>query len=95
MEIFNFFTIWNPIISLNCNNISILCKIYPQVLEYFSILLEKTMSAAWNQICEDYHFNQNCYAYERTKEYYQLKDENQKKLFKVYLEDVQTKKISI
>ncbi len=85
------FNIFNPIITLTYNNIPILCKKYPLFLEYLSMLVTKTMSSTWNQICEDYHFNQNCFAYFQTKEHYQLKDENQKKLFR----DIQARKISI
>ena len=85
------FNIFNPIITLTYNNIPILCKKYPQFLECLSMLVTKTMSSTWNQICEDYHFNQDCFAYFKAKEHYQLKDENQKKL----LRDIQARKISI
>lgn len=77
-------TIKNPIVVLNCNTIQLLIKKYPKFSEYLLCLLNQTMSATWNQICEDYHFNQDCYAYEQAKEYYEIKEEKQKELLREF-----------
>lgn len=75
----------NVILSLNDTTIPMLCRNYPRFSEYLSILLEHKMSVTWDQICQDYHFNQDCFAYIQIKDYYQIKEEKQKEFLKKYL----------
>lgn len=81
-------TIPNPILSLNYHTITSLIKKYPLFSECLFHLLEQTMHKAWNQICEDFHFNQDCDAYKQAKDYYETKDQNQRQLLKEFLKNV-------
>lgn len=75
----------NVVLPLNDTTIPMLCRYFPKFSEYLNMLLGKKMSVTWDQICEDYHFNQDCFAYERVKSHYQIKEEKQKELLKEYL----------
>ena len=80
-------TIPNPVLTLNYDTIVSLIKKYPQFSQYLYCLLDQTMSKTWDQICEDYHFNQDCFAYEQAKEHYEIKDRNQRQLLKEFLKN--------
>ena len=82
----------NIIINLNELTIRSLCREYPQFKEELSFWLEQSMKDTWNEICEEYHFNQECSAYERIKDYYEIKDESVKKNIKQIIKDVQRTK---
>jgi len=75
----------NVIVVLDDFNIRLLNKIYPQFSNYLTILLEQKMSTMFETICEDYHFNQDCFVYEQVKSYYQLKEEKQRQYLKQYI----------
>jgi hypothetical protein len=51
---------------------------YPHFKEYISFLLEESMEKTWNEICDDYNFDKDTHSYVKVKEYYKLKDKNQK-----------------
>ncbi len=72
----------NPIVVLNYNTIRLLIKKYPKFTKYIESLQNQTMCSTWDQICGDYHFNLNCFAYNQAKNHYEIKDQKQKGLFK-------------
>lgn len=69
-------------------NIIELIKKYPKYQEYLNILLDKNMKQIWEKICIDYKLNMNCYTYDMVSNYYELKDENQKKYMKQLIKDI-------
>ncbi len=75
----------NPIIVINDLNIRQLLKKFPQLKEIFTFYLDQKMSDSWIEICNRYHFNQDCFAYHQILEYYKTKEENQKKYIKKLL----------
>ena len=58
---------------------------YPEFRESLEFCLDQSMKSIWEQICIDYHLNQECSAYERIKDYYEGKDESQKQYIKTIL----------
>ena len=68
----------NPVVTLTYATIRALLKKYPEFREYVSFFLGQKMSDTWNQICQDYHLNQDCYTYENILEHYKIKEEKQK-----------------
>lgn len=60
-------------------NIPLLIQKYPAFREYLIFLIEQGLANPWNQICDDYHFNKENEAYESVLEYFQTKEEKQKK----------------
>ena len=67
------------IICLHDLSIIALAKRYPEFCEYLSFLIEQGFVSIWNKICDDYHFNKENEAYEQVLEYFQTKEEKQKK----------------
>ena len=67
---------------LTMNNIKLLLKEFPNFKKCLELCLEQNLEEIWNQICIDYHFNQDCYMYERIRNYYKTKDKNQKQNIK-------------
>lgn len=80
------------IVILNELTIRSLCKDFPNFKEELAFYLDQSMQDTWNEICEEYHFNQECSAYERIKDYYEIKDESVKKNIKQIIKDVQRTK---
>lgn len=77
--------VMNKIVALDYINIPSLCEIFPEFKTCLELCLEQNMSEIWEQICIDYHFNQDCSEYERIKEHYEIKDESQKRYIKSML----------
>lgn len=75
----------NYILALTEETIRTLSKKYPTFTSYLSYFLEIGFSNVWKEICEAYHFNQNCAAYENILSYYQIKEENQRRDLGLYL----------
>lgn len=75
----------NVILTIDDTTIPMLCRDYPKFSEYLNMLLEQKMSVTWDQICQDYYFNQDCFAYVQIKDHYQIKEEKQKEFLKKYL----------
>ena len=61
---------------------------YPKYKEYISILLSHSLKHIWEQICIDYKLNMDCFTYDRVKDYYELKEENQKIYLKKIIKDI-------
>lgn len=78
----------NVIMDLNEISIRSLLRKYPDFQKSLALCLEQNMKEIWEQICLDYHLNQECSAYERIKDYYEFKDEKQKQYIKQILKDV-------
>lgn len=75
----------NFIVLLNDQNIYSILKTYPQFSDYLSFFLEQGMTKSWEEICKNYHFNQDSEAYEQVFKHYKYKEENQKKILKKYV----------
>lgn len=75
----------NKIVRLDDLTIPLLIKRYPKFKESLEFCLEQSMKKIWEQICLDYHFNQECSECERIKDYYEEKDESQKQYIKTML----------
>lgn len=62
-------------------------------LEYFkerlNYILEISMVDIWKQICIEYNLDINSFIYERIKDYYEIKTNNQKKYIKQLINDIQ------
>lgn len=67
----------SKIIRINDITVITLIKNFPYFKECLEFCLEQKMSNIFDQICEDYKFNQDCQTYERIKDYYEVKDKNQ------------------
>lgn len=80
--------VMNKIIRLDYLNIEKLARKYPEFRECLELCLEHNMKEIFEQICLDYKFNQDCSAYERVKDYYEIKDESQKQYIKELLVDI-------
>lgn len=76
------------IIHITDENISTLLKRYQFFKNALEMCLEHDMKENWDQICIDYHFNQDCSAYEKIKDYYEIKDKSQKQYIKQVLRDI-------
>jgi len=74
----------NKIVFLNDSNIIRLAKEYPLFYEKLMQCFNQNMAKTWDRICDDYNFNKDTAEYDRVYDYYQLKDERQKK----YLEQI-------
>ncbi len=68
----------NPILELYDVNVRQLLKTYPQFCENILFFLDHKMSDVWNEICRDYHLNQDCFAYAQILEHYKVKEQHQK-----------------
>lgn len=66
-------------------NLCQLIKKYPYFASCLSTFLEIGMREPFEKICESFHFNQDCEAYEKALSYYQIKEENQRKDLGLYL----------
>lgn len=77
--------LYNSLITFNERNIKTLLNKYSEFIEALNLCLEKNMVEIWEQICIDYYFNQNCSVYEKIKQYYEVKDKNQKNYIKQLL----------
>jgi len=77
----------NHIIDLNFKNIKYLLDNYPKFKESLEECLDYSMEDIWDQICKDYNFNQDCATYERIREYYEIKDNNQQQYIKKLLKN--------
>lgn len=80
--------ITNPFLRINENNIIKFLKDSKYFKERLSYILEYDMAKIWEQICIDYNLNQECFIYDKIKEYYKNKDTNQKKYLKQLIKDV-------
>lgn len=78
----------NKIARLDEVAIPSLIRRFPQFRESLEFCLEQSMKEIWEQICLDYHLNQECSAYERIKDYYEVKDESQKQYIKTMLSHI-------
>lgn len=72
----------SKIIRINDITVISLIKKYPYFKECLELCLEQEMSKIFDQICEDYNFNQDCQTYERIKDYYEIKDKKQHEYIK-------------
>ncbi|MBE6149123.1 MAG: hypothetical protein E7170_00180 [Firmicutes bacterium] len=72
----------SKIIRINDITVYSLIKKFPYFKECLEFCLEQHMSKIFDQICEDYNFNKECSAYERLKDYYEIKDEKQHEYIK-------------
>lgn len=79
----------NIIVDLTYLNILSIGRKYPEFKEELLFWLDQNIMDTWKQICEDYHFNQNCSAYERVQDYYKIKEESTKKYIKQMIKDIQ------
>lgn len=80
--------IMNKIVWLDYLTIGTLARKYPLFKECLESCLDYDMKEIWDEICLDYKFNQECSAYERIKDYYEIKDKNQKQYIKQMLIDI-------
>lgn len=75
----------NQIHRLNETGIAVLLEQYPTFKERLEYCLDCDMVKIWDQICLDYHFNQESSAYDRVKDYYEVKEVKQKQYIKFLL----------
>lgn len=78
----------NVLFNVTEKNINELVERYPKYKEYISILLSHSLKQIWEQICIDYKLNMDCFTYDRVKDYYELKEENQKRYLKKIIKDI-------
>ena len=78
----------NVLFNVTDDNINELVERYPKYKEYISILLSHSLKHIWEQICIDYKLNMDCFTYDRVKDYYELKEENQKIYLKKIIKDI-------
>ena len=78
----------NVLFNVTDDNINELVERYPKYKEYISILLSHSLKQIWEQICIDYKLNMDCFTYDRVKDYYELKEENQKRYLKKIIKDI-------
>lgn len=78
----------NVLFNVTEGNINELVERYPKYKEYISILLSHSLKQIWEQICIDYKLNMDCFTYDRVKDYYELKEENQKRYLKKIIKDI-------
>ena len=78
----------NVLFNVTEGNINELVERYPKYKEYISILLSHSLKNIWEQICIDYKLNMDCFTYDRVKDYYELKEENQKIYLKKIINDI-------
>lgn len=78
----------NVLFSVTEDNINKLIENHPKYKEYLNILLNNSLIKIWNQICIDYKLNMDCFTYSKVKDYYELKEENQKRYLKKLIKDI-------
>lgn len=75
----NNFLIPNPIMELYSNNIKILIREYPEFYDILKQVVNIDMTSEIEKICLDYKLNKDSSVYQRLIDYYEIKQNNQRK----------------
>lgn len=78
----------SKIVKLDYLGIRSLAKTYSLFKKALEFCLEESLEDTWKEICDDYHFNQDCTTYEDVLEHLHQKDTYQKQYIKEMLKNI-------
>lgn len=81
----NNFLIPNAIMELYLDNIKILAREYPEFYDILKEVINIDMTSEIEKIFSDYKLNQDCSVYQKLIDYYEIKQNNQRKVIKKFL----------